>query len=89
VFDSIHSLADVRERSWYAWRGWWRKQHLEEPEAEPDPRTAWDAAWQQGGADALLRSSQAAELTRRLEELTTLYRELESGSPYWHTEDRR
>ena len=76
TLESYRSLRDARDRAWHAWRGWWVKEHLESPgDPEPDARSAWEAGWNQGGADALRRSAQAAELTLRLEELTFLYRE--------------
>lgn len=42
----------------------------------------WRSAWMQGGRDSLLRSSELAYLTPRLEELARLFR-LEEDSYSW------
>lgn len=61
-------MTDARSR-FYAWRA----SHPREAE---DPMSVWAAAWKLGGAEALVKSAQLAELVPRLEDLVHLFRAL-------------
>jgi hypothetical protein len=86
---SLPTASDAATRRFFAWRA--RHPH----EAE-DPSAIWAAAWRAGGRDALLRSSELADLVPRLEELAALFwsgriesdiaAEAAGGSAYWSSE---